>query len=160
MNYDVPLIPQTSTMSCWAASIAMIVGWKRRMSIPDEIIARNPGGINYMTSYLKGLDPNDKYILELHGFHIEPPQCYTRAAISSLLRNHGPLWVATWAPGPHIRVITGMVGDFLLINDPFPVGAGSKYTRRFKRFFGAMEALGARELQERSPVYVAYLNRR
>ena len=43
MIYDVPLIPQTSNMSCWAARMAMILGWKNKMSIPDQVIAKNPG---------------------------------------------------------------------------------------------------------------------
>jgi len=157
MIYDVPLIPQTSRMSCWAASIAMILGWKRGMSIPDTVIAKNPGGLNYMTSYAQGLDPNDKYILEANGFGIESPQCYTTEGINSLLTKKGPLWVATWAPGPHIRVVTGMVAVTLFVNDPAPVNVGSHYLRRFNDFFGAMEQLGMRELKEQSPVYVAYL---
>jgi ABC-type bacteriocin/lantibiotic exporter with double-glycine peptidase domain len=159
MVYDVPLIPQTSEMSCWAASIAMILGWKYRMSIPDESIARNPGGLSYMTSYAKGLDPNDKYILHRNGFRLEPPLCYTPKGILLLLRKHGPLWVATWAPGPHIRVVTGMKGNNVSINDPAPVNIGSKYSMSFSKFFGAMEKLGSREMKQPSPVYVAYLAR-
>jgi ABC-type bacteriocin/lantibiotic exporter with double-glycine peptidase domain len=158
MKYEVPLVPQMTNMSCWAASIAMILGWKRRMSIPDDVIARNPGGSNYMTSYATGLDPNDQYILRANGFEIDAPKCYTVSAINSLLIQKGPLWVATWAPGPHIRVVTGMSGSALFINDPGPVGSGSQYIRTFTQFFGAMENLGSRELQERSPVYVAYLS--
>ena len=118
MKYEVPLVPQTSRMSCWAASIAMILGWQRQMSMPDEIIARNPGGTSYMTSYQTGLDPNDTYILNANGFDTEPPQCYTPELIYSMLVSHGPLWVATWAPGPHIRVVTGMKSDELAINEP------------------------------------------
>ena len=147
LKYEVFLIPQTSNMSCWAASIAMILGWKKKMSIPDKEIARNPGGKSYMTSYTKGLD----------GFAVDEPMCYTPPAVDSLLRHNGPLWVATWAPGPHIRVITGMVGNLLYINDPAPVNRGSAYTRTFRQFFGAMENLGERELKEASPVYLAYL---
>jgi ABC-type bacteriocin/lantibiotic exporter with double-glycine peptidase domain len=157
MNYDVPLVPQTSNMSCWAASIAMILGWKNQQSIPDEVIAQNPGGLSYMTSYTQGLDPNDRYILQANGFDVDPPQCYMPSAINDLLRAKGPLWVATWAPGPHIRVVTGMNGDNVSINDPAPVNGGSQYTMTFSRFFGAMENLGARELAQRAPVYVAYL---
>lgn len=157
MKYDVQVIPQTSGMSCWAASIAMILGWKNRMSIPDEVIARNPGGLNYMTSYEKGLDPNDKYILTANGFDADAPQCYTEKAIASRLIAHGPLWVATWAPEPHIRVVTGLVGGLVHINDPAPVGEGSHYTMAFDRFFLRMEELGRRELREKAPVYVAYL---
>ncbi len=157
MNYDVPLVAQTSNMSCWAASIAMILGWKNQQSIPDDVIARNPGGLNYMTSYNQGLDPNDKYILQANGFALDAPQCYMPSAIMDLLRAKGPLWVATWAPGPHIRVVTGMNGENLSINDPAPVSSGSQYNMTFSRFFGAMENLGARELNEASPVYVAFL---
>jgi len=157
MKFDVPVVPQTSRMSCWAASIAMILGWQQNVSIPDETIAKNPGGLNYMTSYTKGLDPNDKYILGANGFAVDPPQCYTPDAISALLFAHGPLWVATWAPGPHIRVVTGQLGPLVFINDPAPVAQGSQYVRFFSQFFGAMENLGARELREKAPVYVAYL---
>ncbi|MCG8093853.1 MAG: hypothetical protein JAZ17_09540 [Candidatus Thiodiazotropha endolucinida] len=157
MKYYVPLIPQMTNMSCWAASIAMILGWKRKMSIPDEIIAKNFGGKNYMTSYANGLNPNDKHILHTNGFEIDAPQCYTINTIHNLLTQKGPLWVATWAPGPHIRVVTGLTGNTLFINDPAPVGRGSKYSRAFSRFFGAMENLGSRETHQHSPVYVAYL---
>ena len=157
MKYDVPLIPQTTRMSCWAASIAMILGWKKKMSIPDRIIAENPGGLNYMSSFEKGLNPNDKYILEANGFALDPPQCYIPELVNSLLSRHGPLWVASLAPKPHIRVVAGMTGQLLYINDPGPVGTGSQYTRAFSVFFGAMERLGEKELKQRSPVYVAYL---
>jgi Papain-like cysteine protease AvrRpt2 len=158
MRYEVPLVPQTSNMSCWAASIAMILGWRRSMCIPDEVIARNPGGKSYMTSYKNGLDPNDRHILRANGFEIDEPMCYTQPAVFGLLRAKGPLWVATWAPNPHIRVVTGSDRGILLINDPAPVNSGSKYALHFDAFFGAMESLGARELKEASPVYVAYLS--
>jgi hypothetical protein len=153
----VPLIPQTSRFSCWAASIAMIRSWKTRAPISDVMVAQNAGGLNYMPSYGKGLDANDKYILEANGFQIEPPLCYTQKRITSLINMHGPLWVATWAPGAHVRVVTGMNGNTLFINDPAPVNQGSVYTCLFDDFFGAMENLGTRELNEQSPVYVAYL---
>ena len=46
---------------------------------------------------------------------------------------------------------------FVYINDPAPVNKGSQYTMDFDKFFGAMEALGTRELKQPSPVYVAHL---
>ena len=158
MQYEVPIEAQTSGMSCWAASIAMILGWKWQMSIPDTVIAANPGGPSYMTSYNSGLDPNDKLILRSNGFQLDAPQCYTREAIRSLLERCGPLWVATWAPGPHIRVVTGIQGGMLSINDPAPVNIGSAYQMSFVSFFGAMENLGGRELTQPTPVYVAWLS--
>jgi len=159
MFYNVPLVAQTSTMSCWAASIAMILGWRHQASYSDQMIAQNPGGLNYMTSYHDGLDPNDRYILRRNGFTVDNPVCYLPATINSRLTTYGPLWVATWAPGPHIRVVTGMIGEMLMISDPAPVNRGSRYPRTFSQFFGAMENLGAREMTEASPIYVAYLRR-
>ena len=159
MQYQVPLVPQTSNMSCWAASIAMILGWKNQASYADRLLAQvnGPGGSNYMTSYQNGLNPNDKFILRYYGFEIEPPMCYMPGRIKNMLSHWGPLWVATWAPGPHIRVVTGMSGDTLSINDPAPVNRGARYKRSFSQFFGAMENLGSREMGQSSPVYVAYL---
>jgi hypothetical protein len=161
MIYDVILIPQSTNMSCWAASIAMILSWKNQASFDPQMIASNPGGTNYMPQFANngpGLDPNDKYILERNGFKLEAPQCYTLEAVQGLLAQHGPLWVASQVPaGPHIRVVTGSTGDRLHINDPSPVNQGAKYTRGFNDFFGQMETLGGQELNEPSPVYVAYL---
>lgn len=161
ISYDVPLVAQTSNMSCWAASIAMILGWKRQQSIPDTEIARNPGGLNYMPAYKSGLDPNDKYILSANGFETDPPQCYMPQYITRLMRSYGPLWVATLAPniGPHIRVVRAIDGETLQINDPWPVDVGAQYSKSFSDFFGTMEDLGSRELKEPNPVYVAYLVR-
>jgi hypothetical protein len=77
--------------------------------------------------------------------------------VHRLLERNGPLWAASWAPGPHIRVITGLDSGTLYINDPAPVGAGAQYENRFNDFFGAMEDLGARERDQPWPVYLAYL---
>jgi len=156
MRHDVILIPQATNMGCWAASIAMILSWKNNASFDPGTIAANPGGTSYVPSLASGLDPNDKYILERNGFELEPPQCYMHSRIQELLDSHGPLWVAGAAPAPHIRVVTGMEGGVVYINDPWPVNRGAQYARAFEHFFGEMENLGASEMNERSPVYVAY----
>jgi hypothetical protein len=164
MEYDVPLFAQTSAMSCWAACIAMILGWKNGQSIADVTIAANPGGPSYMPQFQNGLDPNDRYILERNGFRLDAPMCYTPERVSDTMQAHGPLWVASLVPlgtpprpSPHIRVVRGIDGDKVLVNDPWPVGAGARYMRAFDRFFGRMEGLGAREMSQPAPIYVAYL---
>lgn len=163
MRHNVPLIPQATGMGCWAASIAMILGWKSQASYNPAWIAANPGGTSYTPSLESGLDPNDRYILERNGFELEAPQCYMPSLIESRLAQHGPLWVASHAPlpphgsGPHIRVVTGMEGDRVAVNDPWPVNRGAQYWSKFNFFFGQMEELGSRELSQPAPVYVAYL---
>jgi len=156
-TYDVPLFPQSTGMSCWAASIAMILGWKNQQCIADVTIAANHGGQNYLPSLSSGLDPNDRYILERNGFELDAPQCYTLAGVQNLLETRGPLWVACAVPSAHIRVVRGYDGARLHVNDPAPVNVGSQYTRAFREVFGRMEALGERERSEPAPVYVAYL---
>ena len=157
MIHTVPLFPQSQSMSCWAASIAMILGWKHQQSIADVTIATNNGGPSYVPSMQSGLDPNDRYMLETNGFQLDEPQCYMRSAIEERLSRHGPLWVASAMPSAHIRVLCGIKNDRLHINDPWPVNQGSKYTRSFDQFFGRMETLGAQESSEPAPIYVAYL---
>ena len=165
MRYDVPLIPQSTGMGCWAASIAMILGWKHQASFDPSRIAANPGGISYVPSLTNGLNPNDRYILQRNGFIVEEPACYTPAAITALIDSYGPLWLAGLVPlsgvanpVPHIRVVTGFEGGRVYINDPWPVDRGSIYTSDFQRIFvGQMETLGASELNQPAPIYVAHL---
>jgi hypothetical protein len=172
IGYDVPLIPQTTSMSCWAAGIAMIVAWKRRISIDPFMVATNPGGISYLQQFHHaGLNPNDTTILRRWGFVVEAPQSYTVAGFADLLHRYGPLWVAAAVPGPHIRVVTGFQpatpenNSIVAINDPWEVGMqafrpnnrGSRYTRSYLRFTREVSRLGRSELDEPSPVYVAHL---
>jgi hypothetical protein len=157
MRYLVPLIPQSSSMSCWAASIAMILAWRDEASYDPLQIAEDVGGPSYLPSYRNGLDPNDTYILRRNGFDVMAPECYSVGGIRVLLEQYGPLWVATWAPGPHIRVVRGLVIQTVYVNDPSPVNFGSRYTMSFRAFFGAMEDLGSREMAQPAPVYVAHL---
>jgi hypothetical protein len=88
---------------------------------------------------------------------MEAPMCYTPSLVHDRLEAQGPLWVASAVPSPHIRVIRGMEGGMLHVNDPAPVNHGRQYTRSFNLFFGRMEALGGQELNQPNPVYVAYL---
>jgi hypothetical protein len=157
MQYDVPLVAQSTSMSCWAASMAMILAWRNQASFDPSMIAANNGGTSYMPQLRTGLDPNDRYILERNGFSLEEPQCYSVEGVADLLDRFGPLWVASAAPAPHIRVVTGMTGGRMHINDPAPVNQGARYDASFSQFWGAMESLGARERRERAPIYVAYM---
>lgn len=161
MIYEVQLIPQSTDMSCWAACIAMILTWRDGVQYDPQKIAQNPGGLNYMPQFANGgpgLDPSDHYILETNGLVTEIPKCYSTTNITAKLMQFGPLWFASTVPaGPHIRVIRGISGEQLYINDPSPVGTGSQYQAAFADVFGAMETLGSSELAMAAPVYLAHL---
>ena len=158
MIYQVPLYPQRYRMSCWAASIAMIYGFRNSVCISDDAVADETNRKKQLTD---GLNPSDSGPLDYYGFGIEAPMCYAADTFHSLIRQFGPLWVAAAVPSPHVRVVRGSranSGSYeLFINDPGPVGRGGQYSVTYEDFMAQMETLGGQEAGEPSPVYVAYL---
>jgi hypothetical protein len=155
-------------MSCWAAGAAMIVSWKDDITVSPSEIANATG---YWNQYKEGLNANDTEMLRFWGLKIEPPQNYSVEGFAELLNKYGPLWVASAEPGPHIRVVTGMVGDgtvnetLLYINDPWEKGMeefklpnlGSQYVETYFQFVQKQDELARGELDIPGAVYVAHL---
>jgi len=130
VNYpDVELINQPTGMSCWAASAAMVVGWRDQVSIdPTAIVA----GTGIWSAYTNGLQPTDfQTLATAWGLTAEPPQFYSADGLRTLLTNKGPLWVAAAVPGFHAIVVTGLYSDgtddntFVRINDPWDRDPGT-----------------------------------
>jgi hypothetical protein len=167
MYTDVPLVPQQTGMSCWAAGAAMLVAWRDRMSVDPSEIARAAGA---WAQYQNGLAPEDTSIFPVWGMVPEPAQTYTIPAFANLLQQYGPLWVANAVPGPHIRVVTGINGDgtpdgtIVHINDPWERGmaafrmpnAGAQYTETYRQFEATQAALARQEMAVNG-IYVARL---
>ena len=123
MQYFVPLIPQMTSMGCWAASIAMVQSWAGQTSVDPGTIAARDG---YQAKLATGLAPSDDKILRDWGFATEAPQSYTVAGFMQLLQQYGPLWVACLVGGgAHVRVVTGFDPDpdpslaTVYVNDPW-----------------------------------------
>ena len=166
VRHEVQLVPQLTGFSCWAAGAAMLVSWRDRVSVDPSEIARANG---YWAQYAAGLHPEDVGMFNTWRLRPEPAQSYTVGGFAELLRRHGPLWVASAEPGPHIRVVTGMVGDgtpngtLVHINDPWEQGmttfrtpnAGSRYTETYQRFIEKQEQLARRESRLQG-IYVAH----
>lgn len=105
---DVQLIGQRSTLSCWAAAAAMVVGWRDRVSIDPEEVARGAG---YWAQYANNMVlPYRDTEPFANGWRLvkEPPQSYTIQAFVDLLRHNGPLWVGAITPMDHVFVVTGI----------------------------------------------------
>jgi Papain-like cysteine protease AvrRpt2 len=167
IRFPVPLVPQQTGMSCWAAGAAMVVAWRENYSADPAHIAQSTGE---WASYSAGLHPESTSIFPVWGLTPEPQQSYTVEGFRQLLETYGPLWVAGAVPGPHIRVVTGMYGDGtpdgtkVLINDPWQKGmatfslpnAGAQYEETYARFVAETERL-AREEAKNFPkaIYVA-----
>lgn len=146
--HEVPLVPQRTEMSCWAAAAAMIVGWRDCLDVAQEEIVRGTG---QWASYRDGLHPADVDTLRrVWRLEVVPDGRIDLTSLWDLLARHGPLWVGEAAPGLHVVVLTGAYGDgtpegsFLRVNDPWPEGRGERYTLAFSDFlrgFQAVEAL-------------------
>jgi Papain-like cysteine protease AvrRpt2 len=112
-------------------------------------------------------------MLQFWGLEVEPPQNYSVEAFGELLNNYGPLWVASAEPGPHIRVVTGIVSDgkedgtLLYVNDPWQKGMeefklpnlGSQNIETYFNFVQKQDELASQEQDVPGALYVAHLPR-
>jgi hypothetical protein len=150
---DVQLVNQPTDNSCWATTIAMLVGWHDQTSIAPQTIAQQAG-----KSIDKGLAWTEhRATAQRLGLNPIPPQCYTAEGLYDLLESDGPLYVSKMASASnlsgHAVLVAGMYQDggqwFMRIADPWDrsVGTpgnpgsyqsthntGSRYILRFEDF--------------------------
>ncbi len=123
----VPLIPQPTGVSCWAASIAMVASCRDAAShTVEEVAARAQ------------MDPAASYAWRQIEFAVQAWQlkedgsvCALPSYWATLLQDHGPAWVVEVRNAAHAVVVTGIQGDgtpegtTMTINNPLPVGVGA-----------------------------------
>ena len=126
VEYEVELIPQPDKNSCWAASMAMLLSYRRGQSIAPGALAEEVGE-TLMMSY--GWDLLEA-VRDRYGFvSIDVPQnsslYFEPEQWMKWLRDRGPLWVVV-VGAPHAVVVSGMRGDIedtasceVLILDPW-----------------------------------------
>ena len=129
---EVPLVPQLTGMSCWAAAAAMIIGWRDMVCVEPEEVAKGAGR---WSEYRVGLHPFDlEEFARTWGLSSEPRLDWSISELRTLLQRYGPVWLGEASPGLHSIVVTGMYGSgepdgtFVRINDPWPVNRGERYT--------------------------------
>lgn len=134
---QVPLVAQTTGMSCWAAAAAMLVGWRERLVVDPDDVARGAGRWREFRNGLHPVDVAalaDRWRLAME----QGDDVWEVARFRDLLEAHGPLWVGEASPGLHAIVVTGLYGDGtpegtrVRVNDPWPVGVGERYTISFR----------------------------
>ena len=147
---EVPLVPQLTGMSCWAAAAAMVVGWRDRVPVePQEVAA----GVGRWSAYQDGLVPEDlEHLARAWGLVVEPPIDWDVEQLRERLEQQGPLWMGEASPGLHSIVVTGVYGDgspqrsFARVNDPWPVGRGERYVlsidQLLRNFRAATDVVG------------------
>ncbi|HEX6245121.1 MAG TPA: papain-like cysteine protease family protein [Polyangiales bacterium] len=129
--HEVPLVPQVTGMSCWAAGAAMIIGWRDSIAVDPSEVARAAGR---WQEYRDGLEPESvESFARTWGLVVRRLGGLTAPVLRQLLVDHGPLWVGEASPGLHVVVVSGMVGDGsdentdVRVVDPWPVGRGERY---------------------------------
>jgi hypothetical protein len=73
---DVDLMNQRTDMSCWAASAAMVVGWRDRICLDPAAIAAGTGD---WAAYANGLKPADIQTLANSGASLQKRRSATRS---------------------------------------------------------------------------------
>jgi Papain-like cysteine protease AvrRpt2 len=122
MNFDVSPavapIQQPSPNTCWAAGGAMLMSWKRGVSLSIQEAADAAGaGWRAKLDSDQPLTASDvKVYAKAMGMSGESPMCYLPRGLLRLLRDHGPLWVigddaVDGNRVVHVRMVTGMHGD-------------------------------------------------
>ena len=139
---DTPYQPQSTDSSCWAASAAMVVGWRDQVCIADSEIAAH---VPVIDAYRNGLAPSARRVLgDAWNLVAEPPASYTIEAFRQMLADYGPLYVGmNWGKqgGGHARVLVGMESGgaddgsdtTMFLYDPWP-GTPGRIRMPFNEF--------------------------
>jgi Papain-like cysteine protease AvrRpt2 len=122
-------IPQPTPDSCWATTLAMLIGWRDRVSIAPATIA------NQCSRTLEeGLPWSERAATaRTLGLHSLAPQCYAPDGFARLIENHGPLYVGKMMSGTeksgHAVLVVGMYSDgqnhFIRVIDPWDRAVGT-----------------------------------
>ena len=128
---NMTLIPQNLTMSCWYASLQMLIKWKEEEKQQSLAHLISP---EFDAQCVKLRDSNggigNAVIVNMAkriGLKTVPPVSMTPETLEGWLKSYGPLWVNGTS---HIVVIAGIMwlpsfGYQVLVYDPSPVGLGS-----------------------------------
>lgn len=114
-DYPVPLIPQPDKNSCWAATMAMLLSYRRNASYSPETLAEEVGGSltsSYDWDLLKAV--RDRYGFEFVATPSNTSFYFTPREWARWLSMYGPLWVVL-VGAPHAVVVAGIRGD---LDDP------------------------------------------
>lgn len=152
---DVELIGQREDLSCWAASLSMLIGWRDRQSVDEASVASACGRAPNQRGPIQRADV--LAVTEALGLGHSEPATYSAEGFRTLLENHGPIWVckqfADGVESGHAVLAVGLYSDgtetYVRVVDPWDreVGTpgapgphmsthttGSRYIQRYADF--------------------------
>ena len=103
IDHEVYWQPQSQNMSCWAASTAMMIGYRDQVSYPESEVLKQ-----FADFGVDGADDSECAQLAYQlGFTILPNQCALPEAWEQMLQR-GPIMVGS---PTHVIVVAGISGD-------------------------------------------------
>jgi hypothetical protein len=154
MAYVVPgmkLIPQSMTMSCWYASLQMLIKWKeeqQQKSFANLISPEFDAKCSQIRDANTGIvNPEIIKTAKRIGLKAVPPVSPTPEALEGWLKDYGPLWVNG---KQHIVVIAGIMWlpylDYMvLVYDPWPVNVGKIEWRSLSAWYAGGSSPSSRD---------------
>ena len=156
IQYNVPVVAQSTAMSCWAAAAASLLGWKTG-NTPTELGVAQQAGAPYEAAFEAGtglFGPDVAAFAAALGLVTEAPQNWDANGYAALLKAYGPLWVGsalTYAGQiyRHVRILSGVVGDGTLdgttafVIDP---DGGNNYQESLTQFSSELENIAKLDL--------------
>jgi hypothetical protein len=133
---QVELIPQPTDVSCWAASLAMVVSARDQASTAPETIAAE-AGMDVYTGYAW---PEIRNAVGAWNLVEEGPRSAMPEEWARLLEHWGPIWVVEVGAPYHAVVLAGVQGDgtpegtFVTVYNPWPPQVGAVETKSFLEF--------------------------
>jgi len=144
ISLSVELVPQPTDTTCWAASMAMVVGTRDRQSVTAATIAQ-AAGMTITDGY--GWGDIQKAVGQWNLNQLGPA-CALPSAWAEMLQAHGPIWIVEIGAPYHAVVVTGVEGDgtpegtTILVNNPWPPNSGAQERKAYTDFENEFE-LGA-----------------
>ena len=148
IRYTVPLIPQPTRVSCWAAALAMVINHRDGTTkTPAQVAAK--AGMDLTTGY--GWS-SIQAAVSAWSLSTTPPVSALPTYWNDLLIANGPLWIVEVGAPYHAVVVYGMygTGDYdsteVWIRNPWPPNVGATEYKTFEDFdreFGLGAGAGA-----------------
>ena len=141
IDYELELIPQPTDVTCWAASLAMVISNRDQASYSPQTVAEE-AGMDITTGY--GWSSIQKAV-RYWGLKEEGPRSAIPQEWERMLQAYGPLWIVEVGAPYHAVVVSGIEGDgttegtWVTLYNPWPPNVGAidyKWFIDFDQEFG------------------------
>jgi len=149
VSYLVPLIPQTTTLTCWFAAAQMVTEYSSQRDQKSTSEQSNLAmlGRRYDVFRVNQRLPYSAVVSFANDVGLRIANLSNACEdLPATLQRCGPLWyMGRWrddkAGNGHAVVITGISDDAISVNDPLPVNQGTRRELPLQPFFDYLREL-------------------